>query len=770
MVRRTVSSPGGVIKRRANISAERRAVSPTSGAGSRSSRAMRISHRNARGNSGKSSSKYSPARRFASPPPRSWSSDASTSMYRSSRPRNRSSATTRASSQSSTRSAAPGRYASASARSRRPMACTRASRSAVDATAIGRTPLVFGRPGHVEAISRTAFARDAGILRVSPMPATGPSLSIERVTTDAWITLAVTVGTVALLVSDRLPPSAAMFGAVVVLLTIGVIDSEQALAGFSNPAPFTVAALYLVARAAERTGALAPAIGSMLGTGSNYRRAAARLLAPTAVSSAVLNNTPIVAMLAPTVSNWADRNGLPPSRFLMPLSFAAIAGGTATVIGTSTNIVVSGQLEASGFDAIGMFEIGMVGAPVAVLGVLLLIFLSPVLLPDRRSARREFREDSRSFVVDMVVEPGGPLDGAAVEAGGLRHLQDVFLVQIDRGDDQIFPVTPTTPLRGDDVLRFVGRAERVLDLRSMRGLASTHEEHIVDFERERGAFFEAVLGVTSPLIGRTLREAEFRSRYQAAVVAIHRSGQRINAKLGEVRLRVGDTLLLLADPGFRARWYDSREFLLISRLDQVEPRRLGKSVIVVSTIAAIVVASAVGLVSILVASLVGAVVLVASGVLTPNEARTSVDLDVIVTIASAFGLAAAMESSGLAAQVATGLVDAFSGLGDRGVLLGIVLTTIVVTEMITNNAAAVLILPIALSTASVAGLDPRGVAISVAISASASFLTPVGYQTNTMVYGPGGYRFTDYMRLGFPLTILVVVIVVMLVPIIWPVD
>jgi di/tricarboxylate transporter len=584
---------------------------------------------------------------------------------------------------------------------------------------------------------------------------------------DAWITLAVTLGAGAVMVRGVLPPSAALFGATVALLLLGVIESQQALAGFSNPAPFTVAALYLVASATERTGALAPTIAQLLGRGDRYRRSAARLLVPTAASSAVLNNTPIVAMVSPVVTAWADRLGVSASRYLMPLSFAAILGGTVTVIGTSTNIVVSGLMQDAGLEPVGMFEIGRVGLPIALVGVAVVILLAPLVLPDRRTPRRGLAEEARSFVVDMEVEPRGALDGAEVEAGGLRHLEDVYLVQIERGEDTIAPVSPATVLRGGDLLRFVGRADRVLDLRNMAGLASSHEEHIVDLERGQATFFETVLGQTSPLVGRTLREAEFRANYLAAVIAIHRAGQRINAKLGTVRLHVGDTLLLLADPGFRDRWYDRRDFLLVSRLDGVTPRRTGKSAIVLGVIAGIVLAAAFGVLDILEAALAGAVVLVLTRTLTPSEARNSVDLDVIITIASAFGLAAAIESSGLAAELATGIVDALDGLGPRGVLLGIIIATIVLTELVTNNAAAALMFPIAIATAPAAGLDPRGVAIAVAVAASASFLTPIGYQTNTMVYGPGGYRFSDYARLGAPLTLAVVAVLVLLVPVFW---
>ncbi|MDH3607472.1 MAG: SLC13 family permease, partial [Acidimicrobiia bacterium] len=383
---------------------------------------------------------------------------------------------------------------------------------------------------------------------------------------EAWLTLATIVLAVVVMVRDLLAPAATLMAAVVALLVVGVIDAEQALSGFSNPAPITVAALFVVARAVEKTGALQPLVSSMLQDGGRARGALGRLLVPVAGASAVLNNTPIVAMLVPQVSSWAAKRDRSPAGFLMPLSFAAILGGLITVLGTSTNLVVSGLLEANDQDPIGVFEITKLGLPVALIGVAALVLLAPRLLQARTPARGDLEENVREFVVDMEVMADGPVDGVTVEAGGLRHLAGVFLIQVRRGEDLIGPVGPTLVLRGGDRLRFVGRADNVIDLQSTRGLASAEQEHLT-FETDRAAFFEVVVGASSPLVGKTLREAEFRGRYQAAVVAIHRAGMRVEGKLGEVRVRVGDTLLLLADPGFRSRWYDRNDFLLVSPLD-----------------------------------------------------------------------------------------------------------------------------------------------------------------------------------------------------------
>ncbi len=583
-----------------------------------------------------------------------------------------------------------------------------------------------------------------------------------------WLTITVILATVVVLVKDLAPPSLTILGGTTLLLVSGVIDVQQAFSGFSNPAPITIGALYVLARAVDKTGAIQPLVTRTLGENGSQRGSLARLLIPTAGASAFLNNTPIVAMMIPQVTNWADRVGLSPSRFLIPLSYAAVLGGTVTAIGTATNLVISGLLEAHGFEPLGMFEITAVGLPIVILGILLIVFLAPILLPERIPARRDWETSEREFVVNMEVVRNGPLDGVSVEDGRLRNLQGVFLAEISRQGEVIAPVAPQAVLKGGDLLTFVGKADLIVDLQSMNGLQSVEQKHLDEFDTSRHTFFEAVIGPASPLVGRTLKEIGFRSKYQAAVVAIHRAGHRVSAKFGEVGLRVGDNLILLTDPGFRDRWRDRRDFLLVSKMGGVPPSVSRKSGIVGIIAAGVVVCAASGLMPILHAALLAGILLILFGVLTPGEARGSVDFDVIIVIAAAFGLGAAVEVTGLAERIALVINSVFSFMGPRGVLLGLVLSTVLLRELITNNAAAVLLFPIAVSMAVQLGLDPRPFAMGVALAAATTFLSPIGYQTNIMVYGPGGYRYTDYFRLGLPLTIMVVTAIVLLVPFAWP--
>jgi di/tricarboxylate transporter len=585
---------------------------------------------------------------------------------------------------------------------------------------------------------------------------------------DAWITLAVVVAVLVTLVRGRVAPAVVVFGGAVAVLVAGVVEPEEAFSGFSNPAPITVAALYVLAAGIEKTGALTPVMQSTLGERGFYRLPLIRTLVPTVGASAFLNNTPIVAMLIPQVSAWAQRRGVAVSKLLMPVSFAAILGGLLTVIGTSTNLVVSGQMGSFGLREIGFFEIGRLGLPIAAVGLVAVVALAPRLLPDRRSVRTEMEEEGRRFAVEMLVEPDGPMDGKTVTEANLRHLSGLFLASIDRGDTTIAPVRPETVLRGGNRLHFVGSVERVVDLQEMPGLRSAELEHVLDLKDPSVRYFEAVVGTRSPLVGRTLSDAGFRSAYQAAVVGIHRSGQLVEGRLGTTPIRVGDTLILVSDPGFKERWRDRADFLLVAELDGTPPVATARAWLPLGLLLGVVVLAATDVVPILEGALVAALLLVVTRVLSPLEARRAIDIEVIVVIASAFGLAAAMETSGLAETVAGGLVDTFGGLGAYGVLLGLVLATLVLTELVTNNAAALLMLPIAIQAAGPAGLDPRGAAIAVAVAASASFLSPIGYQTNMMVYGPGGYRFSDYARLGWVLSVVVVVTVVLLAPTLWP--
>ena len=593
---------------------------------------------------------------------------------------------------------------------------------------------------------------------------------------DALITIAVLLAMVAGLVSSRVSPPVGVVGATAVLFVVGVIDAESAFSGFSNPAPLTVAGLYVVAEGIGKTGGLTPFLRLVLSPQGSHRGSLSRLIVPAAGASSFLANTPIVAMLVPEITKWADRRGLSSSRFLIPLSYATILGGTLTVVGTSTNLVVSGLLVEAGGEPLGMFELTKVSLPVAIVGVFAILVLSPLLLPDRGRPRDREEQNGRPFTVSMKVAADGGLHGETVSGADLRNLDGVYLAELRRGATVIAPVKPEQTLLTNDVLVFVGQVDQVVDLHTRKGLEASEGNPLDELvkpstgtsgtptatraenktRREHG-FFEAVLGPTSPLVGHTLAEVEFRARYQGAVVGIHRSGEAVTGKLGEIRLHTGDTLLILAGRDFRARWRDRGDFLLVSRLDGPDLTASKKAPFAGIALAAIVLLPLLGLLSVTRSTVLAAGLTVVFGVLSPREARDAVDINVVMMIGGAFGLGEAVRQTGLADQIASGITNSFGTFGSVGVVVGLIIATMALTELVTNAAAAALILPTALSLADGLELDPRIVAITIAVAASSSFLTPIGYQTNTMVYGPGGYRFGDYLRLGIPLSIISIV-------------
>jgi di/tricarboxylate transporter len=573
---------------------------------------------------------------------------------------------------------------------------------------------------------------------------------------DAWITATVVVLMLVSLVLDLMPPAATVLTATVALLVTGVIDESQAFSGFSNSAPLSVAALYVLAFAADKTGLLGPLVNRMLGKeGKVTRTSLARLNAPTAVISAFLNNTPLVAMLIGQITTWCNQRGVSPSKLLLPVSYAAILGGTLTVIGTSTNLVASGLLQETGEPPIGIFEITKVSGLSVLLAMIVLVFIVPRLLPARRAAIEEFTEDMREFTVQMEVIEDGPLDGSTIAEAGLRNLKGVFLVEIQRDGVLIPAVSPSRRLTGGDRLTFAGDSDSVVGFQRTPGLHSAESQHMLEIDSPQHTFFEAVIGADSRLAGRTLADIGFRGVYQAAVVALHRAGVRIEGGLGRVELEPGDTLLLLAGPDFRAHSRRGRDFLLVTRLGGPPPSATRRAPFVGILALLVVGLAAFEVMSILEAALLAAGALLATRTLSFSEAGEAIDFSVILLIAAAFGIGEAMQSTGLAETLASGLLDVFSGWGNFGIILGLVLATTMLTEVITNNAAIVVVFPIAIAVGVSAGLDPRIMAMTVAVVASSSFLTPMGYQTNTMVYGPGGYRFSDYVRAGLPLNIVV---------------
>lgn len=579
-------------------------------------------------------------------------------------------------------------------------------------------------------------------------------------------TLMMLVGVLGTLALTRVSADLVLMAALALLLVFGVLGPVDALAGFANPGVITIATLYVVAAGLKETGAVQWIARLLLGHPKTQRAAQLRMIAPTGVLSGFMNNTAVVAMFIPAIQDWAQRLGIPASKLLLPLSYAAILGGTCTLIGTSTNLVVDGMLQSRLGINLGLFELAWVGVPLLVIGGAFLILVGHRLLPDRGGLSEEL-DQVREYGVEVEVESPGPLVGKTIAQAGLRALTYGYLTEIDRGGRLITAVEPDRTLQPGDKLYFVGAPECASELRRIQGLKPANGSvHKLEIKNHQRCLVEVVLGPEFPALNKTIRDSRFRTRFNAVILSVSREGKRVPGKLGDITFRMGDTLLLEASHEFAEQYRFRRDFLLVSALNDSTPPDFHKAPRALGILAVMVLLSASGLLSILEAAFLASGAMIVSGCLTASRARRSVDLPVLVVIASSFALGNAMTETGAAQWVAGGLLG-FGPLTPWLALALVYVLTAIFTEVITNNAAAVLMFPIALAVSEQLGVNFLPFAVAVMFAASASFITPLGYQTNLMVYGPGRYRFTDYVRVGTPLSVLVGAVAIGLIPLVW---
>ena len=584
---------------------------------------------------------------------------------------------------------------------------------------------------------------------------------------QGWLAIAVTIAAFLGNALTTLPADVVFLGAAAVLFVSGVLDEEAALAGFSNAGMVTVGALYIVVAGLQQTGALQWVSQQVLGMPKTPSRALVRLMLPVMGASAFLNNTPVVAMFIPVVNDWCRKLRFSPSKLMIPLSYAAIFGGLFSLIGTSTNLVVNGLLIDAGGEGLELFDIAWVGLPCGAAGFLFLFFAQRWLLPDRKAAISN-ADDLREYMVEMVVVPSSPLVGKTVEKAGLRHLPNLYLAEINRSNHILSAVGPSTQLQDGDQLRFVGGVDSILDLQRINGLQpATDEVFKLESPRKERVLIEAVVSNTCPIVGKTIRESQFRTQYNAVVVAAARNGDRLTGKIGDIRIQPGDTLLLEASADFLNQRRVSRDFYLVSSLPNSEPIRHERSRIAFGLTVVMVAAAAFGWLTMLQAAVLAAVGTIAFGCCSPNQAMRSIDWSVLMVIAAALALGQALDSTGAAGAIATQFI-LLAGDNPLWVLAAIYAITTILTEVITNNAAAALVFPIAISLADRLSVSSLPFVIAIMVAASASFATPIGYQTNLMVCGPGGYKFSDFMRIGIPLNILYGIITVAIAPLVYP--
>lgn len=585
---------------------------------------------------------------------------------------------------------------------------------------------------------------------------------------QAWITILITIGVFLLNALSNISAEVVFLGGTAVLFTSGILTEQDALAGFSNPGMVTVAVLYIVVTGLTQTGGMNWVSQKVLGLPKGQNAALLRMMPPVMGMSAFLNNTPVVAMFIPVISDWSRKLRVSPSKLMIPLSYAAIFGGTCTLIGTSTNLVVNGLLvSATDLPGLKLFDLAVVGLPCAIVGMIYLYTTHRWTLPSRKPVISE-TDDVRQYTVEMMVPLDSSLSGKSIEQAGLRHLPGLYVVEIIRNQSIIPAVSPKEILQDGDRLVFIGMIDSIVDLHRLRGLQpATDEVFKLDTPRSERCLIEAVVSNTCPILGQTIREGKFRTQYNAVVLAVARNGERLSGKIGSIRLQAGDTLLLEANSSFLSQQRISKDFYLVNGIPDSEPLRHEKAPLAMVILGVMVILASFGFLSMLKAAILASVAMLLTGCCSSVRAFRNIEWSVLLVIGAALSIGKALETTGAAGAIATSLIQ-LSGDNPWLALAIIYGVTNLLTEVITNNAAAALVFPIALALSQTLGVNFTPFAIAIMIGASASFSTPIGYQTNLMVYGPGGYKFRDFMRVGIPLNVLFWVITVILTPQFYP--
>ena len=572
-------------------------------------------------------------------------------------------------------------------------------------------------------------------------------------------------------IKEWFSPDLVAMGAFVLLLAIGVLDEKSALAVFSNPAPIIVSCMFVLSAALERTGTI-EALGEWFEklAGKKELRVLLVLMLIVAVLSAFVNNTPVVVVFMPIVLALARKHDLIASRFLIPLSYAAIVGGTCTIIGTSTNLVASGIAKESGLDEFGMFEVSKLGIVFVIVTFIYMLLIGRKLLPDRVTLSTLFDSSAgKEFLTSVIISEESELIGKKISETSLSKIRDFRILEVSRSGKKINSPLKDIIFNSGDQLLVKSRVSGVVDVGGNSGIELGFEGGLglQELQTESAVLIEGVIGPGSSLVGRSIKELNFREKYDVIILALHRRGVNLRDKFEDVRLAFGDTILVEGAPDKINALSQERDFINLSQ-SNCRPLRRSKVPYAVGALLLFMVLAAFKVAPLIVLALGAALLTLFSRCLEPSEAYEAIDWKVIFMIFGMLGLGTALQK----VQVIQILADSLTGwalvLKNIYVLIALIyLVTAILTELISNNAVAALLTPVAISVAQAMDLDARPLVVAVMFAASASFSTPIGYQTNTYIYGAGGYKFTDFTRVGIPLTIILWVVSVVLIPLMW---
>ncbi len=580
---------------------------------------------------------------------------------------------------------------------------------------------------------------------------------------DAIIVILVLLFLIVSLYTEIAGPTMTFIIAVIVLGMTHVLKPSEIIDGFSNEQIAIIIMLLLLGDIYRRTSVLDIFFHSIFKGAKTMKSFSARMMLIVAPLSAFLNNTPLVALMMPYVHTGAQKYKASVSKLMIPLSFAAILGGCTTLIGTSTNLIVNGlvtdQKIIPNLPELGIFDFTAVGLPMLVIGIIYLLVFGQKLLPDHKSVIDTIPEISREYIMEGRIKGSSSLIGKTIAEAGLRNLEGLFLFEILRENIRITAVPNDTILLEEDILLFTGNTKAIADfVKSRDGIEIPS---VGMFSRKKNTeVLEIVISHNSALKGKTLKEVNFRAKFDATAIAVHRNGETLAGKIGSVELKPGDAVLLLAGTYFEARYKDTSDFYLISRIKEFRRIGFARTTFLVGGTIAVILLSAIGLIKLFNGLLVLLTGLVIFKITRPKDLIKSVDYDLILVIALSLALGTAMIKTGVADMFATGIITVFKPFGTIGILTGIYFITAILAAFITNKAAVAVIFPVSLSLALSLNADVMPFILVVAYAAAANFMTPIGYQTNLMVYGPGGYKFRDFLKIGTPLTIIYMIVTV----------